>query len=193
MTTTAFIGLIAVFIGLISGGLYILSVLRKESKPHLFTWIIWGLISAIAYVAQLHDHAGPGSWAMGLTALSCAATMALCFKYGEKNITRSDWIALIASLSAIIPWIMTDDPLYSVILVSIIDIVAFYPTFRKSWHKPHEENLLSYNIASLKLVLSLFALDNFTVTTSLYAITIVAANTVFAMMCYTRRKFSRCL
>jgi hypothetical protein len=193
MAATAFIGLLAVFVGLVSGGMYILSVFRKESKPHLFTWIIWGLISAIAYAAQLHDHAGPGSWAMGLTALTCGATMALCFKYGEKDITRSDWIALIASLSAIIPWIMTDDPLYSVILVSFIDIVAFYPTFRKSWHKPYEENLLSYNIASLKLVLSLFALDNFTVTTSLYAMTIVGANTAFVTMCYTRRKFFRSL
>ncbi len=92
---------------------------------------------------------------------------------------RLDWL----------PWLMTEDPLYSVIIISLIDVAAFYPTFRKSWHKPDEESLLSYNIASMKLFLSLFALDNFTVTTSLYALTIVITNTAFVIMCVMRRRY----
>ena len=182
------IGAISFIIGIYATYIYIISILRGKTKPHLFTWVIWGIIASIAFAAQLYDNAGPGSWAMGWTAASCVLTALLALKYGEKNITRSDWIAFIASLSAILPWLLTKDPLGSVILISIIDVVAFYPTMRKSWTKPHEEHLGAYHIANLKLFLSLFAMSNFTLVTTLYPMAIIAANLSFLGLCYWRRR-----
>ena len=189
MISQEIIGLIAFLIGVGASVVYLVSVFKGRTKPHLFTWIVWGIIASIGYLAQLHDHAGPGAWAMGWTAASCFITAMLAVKYGEKNITRSDWIALVTSLSCILPWLLTSDPLGSVILISIIDVVAFYPTFRKSWNKPQEEHLTAYHLANLKLIISLFAMTNFTVTTTLYAITIIAANSFFIAMCYLRRRY----
>ena len=161
-----FIGLIAFGLGLFGTVVYVRSVLDGRSKPHLYTWLVWGIITGIGFLAQIYDNAGPGSWAMGISSLACLFTAALALKYGEKEITRSDKIALFSCLSAIIPWLLTKDPLGSVIMISIIDAVAFYPTFRKSWKKPHEENLPTFYIANIKLTLSLFAMTNFTVITT---------------------------
>lgn len=188
MISTSIIGLIALSIGVMQLCVYVVSILRKQTKPHLFTWLVWTLLSGIAFLAQLHDHAGPGSWAVGMDAFGCLLIAVLCLKYRDREITKSDWIALIASLSAVIPWILTKDPLYSVILISIIDVAAFYPTFRKSWFRPHEESLMTYIISGTKMLLSLFALENFTVTTSLFMIVMISTNIIFVTMCYLRRK-----
>lgn len=188
MDSQEIIGAVSFLIGVYATYVYISSIFKGETKPHLFTWLIWGILSSISYAAQIFDHAGPGSWAMGWTAFSCLLIAAIALKYGEKNITRSDWIAFIASMSCIVPWLLTKDPLGSVILISIIDLVAFYPTFRKSWHKPHEEHLIAYHIANTKLILSLFAMANFTAVNVMYPLAIVIANSLFIVMCYWKRR-----
>lgn len=183
-----FFGILAFAIGMCGYVVYIRSILKGQTKPHVFTHLIWGIMTGIAFCAQLYDHAGPGSWAMGMSTFACLSQAALALKYGEKNITRSDKIALCAALLAIIPWLVTDNPFWSIILVSVIDAIAFYPTFRKSWNKPWEENLTAYNIANLKFLVSLMAMKNFTVVTTLYAITVIILNGSFVVLCLIRRQ-----
>ncbi|HYS44784.1 MAG TPA: hypothetical protein VEM35_00005, partial [Rhizomicrobium sp.] len=43
-------------------GSYIVSVLRRHTRPHVFTWWIWTLVMTIAAVAQLTNQAGAGGW-----------------------------------------------------------------------------------------------------------------------------------
>jgi hypothetical protein len=190
-STAEIIGFAALVLAVVGQGTYILSILQGKTKPHLFTHLVWTLLTGIGFAAQLYDHAGPGAWAMGVSAFCCATTVILAFKWGEKEFTRGDKIALAASLSAIVPWLMTKDPLGSVILICIIDGVAYYPTFRKSWMKPGEENLTTYTLANLKLILSLFAITNFTLTTALYPVVLVCLNFAFITMCMMRRKILR--
>jgi hypothetical protein len=183
------LGSIAFVISLWGTFIYIRSILRGNTKPHLYTWIVFSILTCIAFIAQISDNAGPGAWMMGATAMSCFTTALLSIKYGEKARTKSDKIALFASLSAIIPWLMTKDPLLSVIMISLIDGIAMFPTIRKSWHKPYQENLPTYWIANLKNVIALFALTNFSMITSLYMISIMLVNTILIAVCVYRRKF----
>jgi hypothetical protein len=182
------IAVIALLMGLVTTTTYITSILCGKTKPHLYSWIVYSILTAIAFFAQVHDHGGPGTWITGITAAQCIMIAFLSIKYGEKNKTTSDKMALITSLSAIIPWLFTDDPLLSVILISIIDAVATYPSIRKSWHKPHEERLLSWNLAAFKNTLSIFALTNMTVTTVLYVATTVVVNCTLIGVCLWRRR-----
>lgn len=182
------IGLAAVLVGLFGAAVYIHSILRGQTRPHVYTHLVWAIIAGIGFAAQLADHAGPGAWAMGMTTMACATNAILALKFGEKNITRSDTVALAVSLAAIVPWVLTHDPLWSVILISLIDVVAFYPTLRKSWHKPWEENLSSYNIANLKMGLSVLAITNLSLTTALYPCVVFVVNAAFVIMCLARRR-----
>ncbi len=180
-------GLAAFLIGLWGTTVYILSIFRGETRPHFYTHLVWGLVTLIAFLGQLADHAGPGAWALGITAAACLFQATLALKWGEKNITRGDKLSLVAAFVAVVPWVLTDDPLLSVVLASIISCVAFYPTIRKSWTKPSEENLAAYMIANVKLGLSLVALTNFTVTTLVYPVSSIVINTAFVVLCVYRR------
>ncbi len=94
---------------------------------------------------------------------------------------------LVLSLSAIIPWIITDHPFWSVIMICVIDAVAMIPTIRKSWNDPWGENLKSYWLHNIKFFLSIVALSNITVLTSAYPIAVIAVNSCLIAVCLYRR------
>lgn len=183
-----YLGAVSFLMSLAGTAVYIRSVLSGKTKPHFYTWIIFTILTAIAFLAQIVDNAGPGAWMMAATALSCGLTAVLSLKYGDMERTRSDKIALAASLFAILPWLLTKDPLLSVVMISLIDAVAMFPTIRKSWYRPFQENLPAFWIAIFKNLIALFALTNFTLTTSLYLISVCVINGSLIVVCLYRRR-----
>ena len=188
MDAAEILGWTAAALGLLGYVPYFISMLRNKTKPHAFSWLVWGILTAIAYFAQTADGAGAGAWATGFTAIACFIIVLFAIFKGEKNITRSDWIAFLTALTAIPVWYATKDPLWAIVLITIIDMIAFYPTFRKSWHKPHEEEPLAYGISGLKFFIAILALENLTVTTALYPLSLVLMNWIFVTMVFWRRK-----
>lgn len=167
---------------------YFRDIFAGKTKPHAYSWLVWALLTAIAFGGQLSDNGGPGSYVTGVTAAVSFVIFFLAIRQGEKNITRSDKAYLIMAILAIIPWLLTNDPVISVILISIIDFLGFIPTIRKSYHKPHEETLIHYVLAGLKFVLAIVALDHYSITTWFYPASLVAANLFFVVMLILRRK-----
>ena len=162
------IGLASLAIALVSYLPYIRSIFVAKTRPHAFSWLVWGTVSMIAFVAQISEKAGAGSWVTGFSATMCLGVGVLAIFRGEKQIARSDWISFLLTLSAIPLWIATKDPLWSVLLVTGIDAAAYYPTFRKSYAKPDEELALRYVLTAVKHFLSLAALENYTLVTAVY-------------------------
>lgn len=170
---------------------YLRGVFRGEFKPHMFTWTIWALICAIAFAAQFSENAGYGMYQTGLMMLGTAAiAIVACFK-GDTNYTRSDWTALLFSLSAIPLWIVTEDPVWSVILITIIDVVASWPTYRKSWADPMHESPRAFFTAAVICALSIAALSVFNITTMLYTGAVTLVNLSIAVMILWRRQVLR--
>src|SRR5688572_2828651 len=132
-------GSVSVFFSLVSGIIYLAAVLYGPIRPHIFTWVIWTLLTAITFVIQYLEGAGAGSWATGVTCVLCIVTTVSCYWKGEKNITRFDWIVFGLGLATIPLWIVTKNPTLSIILVTLIDVAAYLPTIRKAWWKPYEE------------------------------------------------------
>jgi len=188
MSTKEIIGGLSVAVGLVSYGLYLWGIYRRTVKPHLFTWIIWGTLAAIGFAVQYVEKGGPGAWNLGAAAGINFVVAGAAGFYGEKNIFRSDWIAFLIALAAIPVWWMTDNPLWAAVIVSAIDVVAFYPTVRKSWLKPEEEGASAFFIGALQFLLSIFALEKATLTTVLYPAIVVSMNILLVLMLLYRRR-----
>lgn len=184
-------GSLAVIIGTGAYVPYIRDMARGTIKPHGFSWLIWGILTGIAFAAQIADNAGPGAWINATTTIACLGIAAYALiKAGRADITRSDWCFLIGALAAIPLWLATSTPLYSVILITIIDALGFAPTIRKGWQKPNEEQLLIFILSAVKYVFSLMGMANHTVINDFYPIALVLMNALFAGMLYYRRKGS---
>jgi hypothetical protein len=191
MTLKDMFGVLSLLLAVVSYVPYVRSIIVANTKPHAFTWLVWGAVMAIAFVAQLSDRAGAGSWGTGLSAAFCLGIGILALFSGEKHITRGDWIAFATTSLAIPLWVAASDPLWSVLLVTGIDAVAYYPTFRKSYTKPDEELALKYVLTVIRYLFSLLALENFTVVTSVYQLVSIVMEMGLVIMLLWRRAVLR--
>lgn len=182
------IGIVSALIGIYAFYPYLRDILRRRTHPHIFTWAVWSLLMLTGFAVQITEGAGAGAWLTGALGGLNLLVLILALKYGEKSFTRSDWVMLSVSLLAIPLWVVTQNPLWSVILISLIDVVAFLPTFRKSWFKPHEETLETFTLIGFSVLLSFAALETVSVTTVLFPATLFAVNAVFVIMSLIRRK-----
>lgn len=182
-----FLGGLATAIAFYSYIPYIKNVLRGKTKPHAFSWLIWTTMMTIAFVAQVSGGGAAGTWVSALSIVVCTFIFFMALFKGEKSITKSDWACLFSAGIAIALWVITDGPLLSVILVSIIDAIGCIPTIRKSFHKPHEETAITYFFSGLKYVIAIPALETFSVITVLYPVTLVILNTIIVSLLLIRR------
>lgn len=181
------LGFSALAIAVISYIPYFRNIFLGKTRPHAFTWLVWGTLNAIAFAGQVQDNAGPGAWALGFTAFATLSIFVLSLFKGEKDIRRFDWFCLIGSFVAIIPWLITSDPLLSVVFITLIDVIAFMPTVRKSIKKPWQETLATYTLSIFKYFLIVAALERYTVVTTLFPFVIGTMNVFFVVFILIRR------
>lgn len=182
------LGIAATVLGAYGYYPYIRDILQGRTKPHAFSWLVWGTMTAIGFAAQLAEGGGAGAWVTGFTAAATLSIFLLALRSGERRITRSDWTCLGGAGAALALWAVTDDPLLSVVLITLIDALGTVPTFRKSYHRPFEETVSTYVIGGVKFVLATAALDAWNVTTVLYPMSVVLSNAAFVMMVMVRRR-----
>lgn len=183
-----FIGAIAVILTFAGYIPYIKDTLKGKTRPHIYSWFIWSLVTTIAFALQVSDKAGPGSLVTLSAAIVCFLIFLLGFRQGNKDITRLDTLFFILSLVSIFIWLFAKQPIISVILVSSVDMFSFLPTIRKSWNKPRTETLSSYIINTFRFALAIIALNRYTLVSSLYPITWVLANGFFSVFLIVRRR-----
>lgn len=159
---------VATVLGIVGFVPYFRDIFRGHTKPHVFTWAIWSLLTGITFLIQLAEGGGFGAWVTGVESVTCMAVLALSFSRGEKNITRSDVASFIAALIAIALWLLAHQPLLAVLLVCSADVLGYFPTLRKSYSKPTEETATLYSLSAIHWLLSIVALQSITVITLLY-------------------------
>src|SRR5690606_38551693 len=87
---------------------YIRSIRAGRTRPHMFSWIIWGLGTFVVFLAQLAGGGGIGAWPIGVSGLITFYVAWLAWsRRADTTITRTDWLFFITALAAIPAWIFT--------------------------------------------------------------------------------------
>ncbi|GEM_PF-1476301 len=167
---------------------YFSSIIAGRCKPHAFSWVTWTMATALIFLAQCSKDAGPGAWVTGLTALACFLISLFSLRNGEKEITRSDEVIFGIGLAAIPLWAVTQDPLWSVLLMMGIISLGFYPTFRKSYDKPYEEHAFFYGTCVAKFFFGFLAVQHYSLVTALSPLFGMLINAAFLAMLLWRRR-----
>ena len=188
LSTKVVIGSLAVILTFVGYIPYIKDTIKGKTKPHVYSWFVWGLVTAIAFALQVSDRAGVGAWVTLVAALVCFLIFGLGLKMGKKNISKLDTIFFVLALLAVAIWVLAKQPVISVILVSLIDMLGFAPTIRKSWNQPFSETLFTYLLNTFRHGISILALQNYSIITWLYPLSWTLANGLFSVMLIIRRK-----
>lgn len=182
------IGYVTVILAFIALIPYIIDIFKNRTKPHMFTWIVWAIVTILAFLAQWQKGGGAGSWTTGVTGILTIFIAVISLWKGSKDITKSDIIIFVGALLAIIPWVLTKDATLSAVIITIIDAIAFIPTIRKTAKSPESETFVSYILHLVRHFLSIFALANYNLATYLYPATLAFMNLIVILVIVRARK-----
>ena len=187
------LGIIAVVLTFVGFFPYFRSIVQGKAKPHLFSWIIWGLTTMIVFFVQVKEEGGAGSWAIGVSAVTTFVVAILAyFKKSDTHITLLDWFFFVLALASLPFWFFTSDPLWAVVILTIVDVCGFGPTLRKAYDAPFEEDLPFYGLFTVRSVISVIALENYNVATVLFpAVIAISCLLLVIVVAYRRRMVSR--
>ena len=168
---------------------YIRSILIGSIRPHVFSWIIWGVGTLIVFFAQLAGGAGVGAWPIGISGLVTFYIALLAYlKRGDTDIAPVDWAFLAAALSAFPAWMLTSNPLWAVVILTAADLAGFAPTVRRAFSQPHQESPLFFGAGALRNLLVVLALQNYSLTTALFPAAVGIACLMLSTMLVVRRR-----
>lgn len=184
-----FFSLIAIALTFIAFIPYIRSIQQNKTKPHVFSWLIWGSTTFVVFLAQLTDKGRAGAWPIGVSGIITIYIASLAYmKKSDITITRTDWMFFLLALTALPLWYLTADPLWAVVILTIVDVLGFGPTFRKAYHHPYEEQLKLYVIIAARNLIAILALEHYSPTTVLFPAALAAACLLFILMVVFRRR-----
>jgi hypothetical protein len=184
------LAIIAALLAIVGNVSYLKDVVKGRVYPHPYTWFIWSIVSMTTFFGGLAKGAGIGALptgvAEGFTLIIFVFSLKALFKKQTGHIRTVDHYFLVIALLGLVPWALTKDPTTSVVIVVLIDLVAFLPTLRKTWSHPDSEKPLLYEMNVSRHILTLFSLETYNVATTLHSFAMICTNTL--MTVFVRRK-----
>jgi len=168
---------------------YIRSIHRGITRPHAFSWIIWGSTTFVIFLGQLADKGGTGAWPIGVSGIISIYVAVLAYKNkSDSSVTRVDWLFLITAIASLPIWYLTSDPMWSVVILTTIDVMGFGPTFRKAYFYPFEDKLLFFVLMAVRNLFAIIALEHYSITTVIFPAATGVACILFVIMVIYRRQ-----
>ena len=146
MTNAEILGYTAGILALSGYIPYIYSILKGKTRPDRATWFIWSLVGgllAFSYIAEGNSHT---IWLPLGYFFGPLITAVLSIRYGYAKWSRLDTACVTFALISIIPWILSKDATYTLIINVLIDIAGAIPTLVKTFKEPETEDLTAWSI-----------------------------------------------
>ena len=101
MDIKTLLGYLAVLTALVAYGFYLDSIWKGRTKPHAFSWLLWGLLTGIVFTAQVIKGGGAGAWVTGVSSVICFIIGVAALFKDERGFSKFDWVFLSAALAAL--------------------------------------------------------------------------------------------
>lgn len=194
LTRAVIFAALAFLVSIVRYALYLTSLFQRKTRPHMFSWINWGLLLAIGAYAQFKLGGGLSAFMIAFVAMACLTIAFLSVFYGERNITRSDWFAFLSALALIPVWLSMNDPVLTLSLIIVIDSLSFYPTLRKTYIDPSSEPPGSYFWSGARYFFILLTVPEFILLNVFYPVFLMVTEWGFMLfIIFRRRLVMRCI
>jgi hypothetical protein len=148
------LGAAAALIGLADMAPYVRDTLRRTTRPHRGTWLIW---TVLAVVVSLSQHADGGSWSVAMAVAQAATNglvLALAIRFGTGGASALDVTLIALAGAGVAGWLLAGDPLCATACVVAADLIAAGMMVPKTWRDPRSETMSTFAWASLAGALS---------------------------------------
>lgn len=196
-----FLVIVAAVLALVGNIPYLRAVLRKEVKPHPYSWFVWSIVSAVTLLGGIQKGAGFAAVAIAASEVFTILIFIFALRNGIresfKNVPKQDTLFLIVALLGLVPWWITKDPTLSVVVVVCIDLVAFIPTLIKTYKDPKSESGILFVMNVLRHILILCTVSEYNIATTFHSIAMILTNSLMtgfiqfdAIRVFLRRQYA---
>ncbi|MEK7539449.1 MAG: hypothetical protein AAB595_02325 [Patescibacteria group bacterium] len=181
---------VGVFLNLFCSIWYIKNIFYGQTKPNLVSWFMWMLAPFIGFFLQLK--AGAGFSSLGAFMAGFGPFLVIIFSlFNKKAFWKIQFFDLVCgffSIIAVIFYLITNNLGVSIIFAILSDLLAYIPTFIKSWKFPETETSSIYIGGVINNILSLLIIKNWIFTIYSFSAYLVLANLIEIYFLY-RQKF----
>lgn len=182
------LAIIAAFLAVAGNVPYLADMLRGVVKPHPHTWLVGSIVSGTVFFGMLTKGAGIGALPVAVSEFFTILIFLFSLKYGFRDITTADKVCLTLALAGLLPWALTNDPTFSIVIAVGVDVVSLAPTFRKTWTHPSTEAPVLYATNVVRHLLLLLSLYTYNMATTLHSIAMILSNSAMLAVIFRKRK-----
>ena len=155
------IGGLAGFVSFLAYSLYIISILRKKTRPSRSTWWILTLVGSIIFWSSYALGATESFWIQSAYIIGPLIIALLSIKYGDgKKFSHLDKICFTGAIISCILWIAFNSPLIGLIGSIIVDFFGLLPTIKKAFLRPEKENPSAWLLETTASILNAYAITS---------------------------------
>jgi hypothetical protein len=148
------LGVLAALVGIVGNVPYIRDTLRRSTRPHRGTWLIWCVLAIVVCLSQRADSA---SWSLlmaGTHVVLNAAIFVLAIRLGTGGLSATDRFLITFAAAGMAGWLIADEPIVATACVVLADVIAAAMMLPKTYRDPGSETLSTFALASLGGVLA---------------------------------------
>lgn len=155
---------------------YIRDIFTKNTRPERASWLIWTVLTSIAFFSQLAKGATDSLWLTGGQTLAVLLVFMLSIKYGVGGLTKRDITALAAATVGLIIWYFTKEPAYALFISILIDAIGTLLTVIKSYQEPNTETVSTFVMSGTSGIFGALAVGSWSTILLAYPLYIIIAN-----------------
>ncbi|OGH94197.1 MAG: hypothetical protein A2538_01545 [Candidatus Magasanikbacteria bacterium RIFOXYD2_FULL_41_14] len=168
---------------------YLRNTLRGVTKPNRVSFLMWGIAPLISTAAAIL--AGVG-WAILPTFLAGFGPLIIFVaSFANKNaywkLGFFDYICGLLSASALVLWVVTNNPLLAILFALLSDVAAAIPTLIKSWNFPETETAVSYVTSGFSAFTGFFAVQRGDISEYIFGLYIITMNIIILSFLYRKK------
>ena len=153
------LGIIAGILALVGYIPYIYTTVRGKTRPNKATWIIWTVIGGLIAFSYLFEGDKNTIWLPLGYFIGPLIVAILSFRYGYSKWSKLDIACLVVGALSIIPWIILDNAIFTLLINVFIDATGAVPTLVKTYFEPETEDLTAWLIFFVANTLEVFAIE----------------------------------
>lgn len=171
------------YIGLLSGAIsivmyvpYALDILKHVTQPHRTSWLIWAILTSIAFFSQLAKGATDSLWMTAAQTVGTLCIFVLSIAFGTGGFSRRDIISLMLAAAGLAIWYFTREAAYALFITMAVDAIGAILTAVKAYEMPGSETLITWILSACSGLLGAIAVGSFVPILVAYPLYVTAAN-----------------
>ncbi len=151
-------GAVSTFLAIIGTIPYVRSILRGQTRPHQFSWLVFCIMNGLVFVTQFLEGARQSTLISLVFFVTTFIVFVLSFFKGSRNTSPFDKFLFAAALFTVALWLLTENNVLAIWLTVIIDICATTMTLLKIKVEPHSEDPTPWTISTVAFVFTCLTL-----------------------------------